>query len=170
MGLFGKLFGKADEKMLTPLNAADSDIVAPAYGELIDIKSVPDPMFADALLGKSIAFKYEDDNVIVCSPANGELKALFPTGHAFGVETPEGVEILVHIGVDTVNANGDGFTLYSRRQGDKVKAGDPIVKVNVRKLSQKYNMSTMLIITNPNGKEIEFIDPQTVKRGTSLLK
>ena len=170
MGLFDKLFGKVDEKMLTPLDVADSDIVAPAYGQMIDVKSLPDPMFAEEMMGKTVAFKYEEDNVIICSPANGELMALFPTGHAFGVVTPEGVEILVHIGIDTVNAKGDGFTLYSKRQGDKVKAGDPIVKVNIKKMSQNYNMSTMLIITNPNGKEIEFIDPQIVKRGTSLLK
>ncbi len=170
MGVLDWLFGNSEEKTLTPLNVADNDIVAMAYGEIIDVKSLPDPMFAEEMLGKSIAFRYDADSVIICSPANGELKALFPTGHAFGVETAEGIELLVHIGIDTVNAKGDGFKILSKRQGDKVKAGDPIVKVDLKKMSAKYNMSTILIVTNSNGREIDFIEPQTVKRGTSLLK
>ena len=169
MGLFDKLF-KKEEEVLPELNVDDSAIVAIADGELIDIKSVPDPVFAEEMMGKSTAFKYNKDKVTLCSPANGTLGVLFPTGHAFGIVTNEGVEILIHCGVDTVNANGDGFKLLKKKQGDTVKAGDPIVAVDIKKLSANYDMSTMLIITNPNEKEFEFIEPQAVKRGQSVVK
>ena len=170
MGLFDKLFKKEQEVVLPELNVADSDIVAIADGELIDIKSVPDPVFAEEMMGKSTAFKFNQDKVVLCSPANGTLSVLFPTGHAYGIVTNEGVELLVHCGVDTVNAKGEGFKLLKKKQGDAVKAGDPIVEVDVKKLSQTYDMSTMLIVTNPNEKEIEFIAPQKVTRGQKVVK
>jgi PTS system glucose-specific IIA component len=154
---------------LPPLeDIKDSDIVAIADGEMIDIKEVSDPMFAEEMMGKSLAFRY-DKKTILCAPANGELTALFPTGHAFGITTNEGVELLVHCGVDTVNAKGDGFRLF-KKQGDTVKAGDPVVEVDFPRLSEKYDMSTILILTNDNGKQIDFIDRQPVKRGQSLIK
>ena len=170
MGLFDKLFKKEEEIVLPELNVSDDDIVALADGELIDIASVPDPVFAEQMMGKSTAFKYNKDKVVLCSPANGTLGVLFPTGHAYGVAMNNGVELLVHCGVDTVNAKGDGFRLLGKKQGDTVKAGDPIVEVDVKKLSQTYDMSTMLIITNANDKEIDFIDPQPVTRGQKVTK
>ena len=169
MGLFDKLF-KKNETVLEEVNASDDDICAIADGELIDVHTVSDAVFAEEMMGKSTAFRFEDGKVTLCSPANGTLSVLFPTGHAFGIVSNQGVEILVHCGIDTVNANGDGFRLLSKKQGDTVKAGDPIVEVDIAKLSQKYDMSTMLIITNPNGKEIDFIDVQKVKRGQRIIK
>lgn len=168
MGLFDRLFKK--EEPLPELNIPDSDIIAVSDGTIVDIKTVPDPMFAEELLGKSIAFRFDKDKVMICSPANGVLSAVFPTGHAFGVTTNEGVDLLVHIGIDTINSKGDGFRLMGKKQGDRVRAGEPVVEADVRKLSQNYDMSTMLIITNPNGKEFTFIEPQNVVRGQSVLK
>jgi PTS system glucose-specific IIA component len=81
-----------------------------------------------------------------------------------------GVEVLVHIGIDTVNAKGDGFRLLKKKQGDTVKAGDPIVEADIRKLGQTYDMSTMLIITDSHDHKISFIDPCMVTKGQSLLK
>jgi len=170
MGLFDKLFKKEEEVVLEELNVNDGDIVAIADGQLVDIKTVSDPVFAEQMMGQSIAFKYNKDKVVLCSPVNGTLSVLFPTGHAFGLTSNDDVEVLVHIGVDTVNSKGDGFKLLNKKQGDAVKAGDPIVEVDVNKLAKTYDMSTMLIITNANGKQINFIDPQEVKRGQSILK
>ena len=169
MGLFDKLFGKEEEIKLEALNVADEDIVAMADGELIDVTTVPDEMFAQKIMGDSVAFTYNKDKVVICSPANGTLGALFPTGHAFGVMMNNGVELLVHIGIDTVNANGDGFKVLNKKQGDVVKAGDSIVEVDVKKLSANYNMSTMLIITNPNDLSYTFKAPCLVSRGDSVL-
>ena len=170
MGLFDKLFKNQEEVVLPELNVGDEDIVALADGELIDIKTVSDPVFAEEMMGKSTAFKFPGDKVVLCAPANGTLAVLFPTGHAYGLMMNNGVELLVHCGVDTVNANGDGFRLLGKKQGDTVKAGDPIVEVDLKKLSKTYDMSTMLIITNANDKELDFVEPQTVTRGQSVIR
>lgn len=171
MGLFDKLFKKEEEVVLPVLeNVADEDIVAIADGELIDVSTVSDPVFAEQMMGKSTAFKFDKDKVVLCSPANGTLAVLFPTGHAYGIAMNNGVELLVHCGVDTVNAKGDGFKLLGKKQGDAIKAGDPIVEVDIKKLSKTYDMSTMLIITNANDKELDFVDPQTVTRGQKVIK
>lgn len=81
-----------------------------------------------------------------------------------------GVELLVHCGVDTINARGDGFRLLDKKQGDAVRAGDPIAEAVVAKLSKIYDMSTMLIIINDNDKEIDFIGPNPVSRGQKVTK
>lgn len=167
MGLFDKF--KTRTK-LEELNISDDDIVAVADGKLIDVSNVSDAMFANKLLGDSIAFTYSQDKVTICSPANGTLMTLFPTGHAFGVKRSDGVEILVHIGVNTVDTNGDGFKIENHKQNDVVKAGEPIVTVDMKKLSKTYDMSTMLIITDANGIDIQFIEPSDVKRGQSIIK
>ena len=150
------------------VSTENKGIVAPADGNMFSIENVSDPMFAQKLLGDGVAFKYEGDSVVVCAPASGSLSALFPTGHAFGVTTPEGVELLVHIGIDTVSANGEGFKILGKNQGDKVNAGDPVVEVDLKKLSEKFDMSTMLIITNDNGKKIDFIEFGEVKKGQTI--
>lgn len=138
-------------------------------GELIDITTVPDDMFAGKLLGDGVAFLSDADTVTVASPADGVLSAVYPTGHAFGITTASGVEMLVHIGIDTVKANGDGFTIGSFKQGEIVKKGDPIVTVDQKKLRDHYNLSIMLIVTNPQNQEITFKAPGTVKCGESIL-
>lgn len=170
MGLFDKLFKKEEEIVLPELNVSDDAIVALADGELIDVTTVSDPVFAEKMMGDSVAFKYAGDKVVLCAPANGTLSVLFPTGHAFGVTMNNGVELLVHCGVNTVEANGDGFRLMKKKQGDSVKAGDPIVEADLKKLSAKYDMSTMLIITNANEQAIAFKEPCSVKRGDSVIK
>lgn len=158
MGLFGGLFKKKNE------------IVALADGKVVETSSVSDPMFAEEMMGKTLVFNYDADTVTLHSPASGTLTVLFPTGHAFGITTDDGVELLVHCGVDTVSANGDGFKLLDKKQGDKVNAGDPIVEVDVKALKEKFDMSTMLVITNPNGKTYEFVGPCDVKLGQSVIK
>ncbi len=158
MGLFGGLFKKKDE------------IVAIADGKVVETSSVSDPVFAQEMMGKTLVFSYDTDKVVLHAPASGALTVLFPTGHAFGITTDGGVELLVHCGVDTVSANGDGFKLLDKKQGDKINAGDPIVEVDVKKLKEKFDMSTMLVITNPNGKTFEFVGPCDVKLGQSVIK
>ena len=167
MGLFDAF--KKKTEILEPLNVSDTDIVALADGELIDVTAVSDPMFAEKMMGDSVAFRYSGEKVTICSPANGTLSALFPTGHAFGVTMKNGVELLVHIGIDTVNAKGDGFRLLGKKQDDAVKAGDPIIEVDLKKLAKKYDMPVMLIVTNANEQTITFRAPCTVKRGESVI-
>lgn len=163
--LFGK---KKEEVQLEAVNVSDADIVAMADGEMIDVSTVSDPVFAQKMMGESTAFTYAEDKVVLCAPANGTLSVLFPTGHAYGITTNEGVELLVHCGINTVEANGKGFRLLSKKQGDTVKAGDPIVEVDLKTLRASYDMSTMLIVTNANDKTITFQAPQHVIRGQKV--
>ena len=107
------LFDIFKKNSLSDVNAQDDDIVAIADGEIIDVNQVSDPVFSSQMMGKSVAFRFESSKVTLCSPANGTLSVLYPTGHAFGITRKDGVEILVHIGIDTVNAKGDGFSFVS---------------------------------------------------------
>lgn len=157
MGLFGSLFKKKDE------------IVAIADGKVVETSSVSDPVFAQEMMGKTLVFSYDTDKVVLHAPASGTLTVLFPTGHAFGITTDGGVELLVHCGVDTVNADG-GFKVLDKKQGDRVNVGDPIVEVDLKKLKETYDMSTILVITNPNGKTFEFVGPCDIKLGESIIK
>ena len=165
MGLFDAFKKK---EAFEALNVPDTDIVAIADGKLIDVTAVSDPMFAEKMMGESIAFTYDADKVTFCAPANGTISALFPTGHAFGVTMKDGMELLVHIGIDTVNSKGDGFKLLGKKQGDTVKAGVPIVEADLKKLSKKYAMPVMLIVTNSAEHAVKFIDPQPVTRGQKI--
>jgi PTS system glucose-specific IIA component len=146
MGLFSRL-KKSNSEESTPIYAV-------ADGETMSIEKVSDPVFSQKMLGESVAFHFSGSSVELCAPADGTLTVLFPTGHAYGITTKEGVEILVHCGINTVEAKGDGFVLLDKKQGDAVKAGEPVVKVDFDKLSKTYDMSTILIITNANGRTV----------------
>ena len=137
---------------------------------MIDITTVSDAMFAEKMMGDGVAFTYDADSVTFCSPANGTLSVVFPTGHAFGITMDNGVELLVHIGIDTVSANGDGFKLLGKQQGSKIKAGEAIVKADMAKLRSKFDMPVMLIVTNPNENTITMPQPKDVSRGEVIFK
>ncbi len=149
----------------------DKEIVIEAVmdGELVDITNVNDEMFAGKVLGDGVAFRNDSDSFTVCAPISGKLSALYPTGHAFGITDSNGVEILVHIGIDTVKANGDGFKIADFKQDDEVKAGDVIVTVDQKKLKEKYDMSTMLVVLNSQGKTINFKNSGKIKQKDNIL-
>lgn len=132
---------------------ADNDIVAVATGELEPLSEVKDEAFASGTLGKGVAFKLADD--FICAPANGKISAMFPTGHAFGITTKSGAEILVHIGINTVELQGNGFDVLAK-QDEEVRAGQPIVRVDRKAIMAKgYDLTTMLVITNPDAHQVE---------------
>lgn len=143
----------------------DDEIVAISQGTLIDLEDVEDEVFSSKTLGDGIALHLEND--IICSPANGTLFTMFPTGHAFGVTTNEGLELLVHIGIDTVKLQGEGFDVLAEQE-EKVRAGQPIVRIDREKLQEKgYDLTTMLIFTNTN-QEISLKKTGEVKIGEVL--
>lgn len=146
----------------------DSDIVSIADGNIIPITEVNDPVFNSKRMGDGIAFQLSDN--LIVSPANGKVTVMFPDGHAFGITTKEGVELLVHIGIDTVNLQGDGFHPLVK-QGDSIHAGDPAVRIDFDEIKKKgYDTTTMLIITNANGKHIVFRHYGKTKKGTILYE
>ncbi|MBN4062695.1 PTS glucose transporter subunit IIA [Alkaliphilus transvaalensis] len=115
-------------------------------GEIINIKNVPDKVFSKKMIGDGIAIK--PNNGIVVSPCDGKIVTLFPTNHAIGIETEEGLQILIHLGIDTVELKGEGFKSYVHK-GDYVKAGDKILEVDLD-YCEKKGKSTIspIIITN----------------------
>src|SRR5699024_5863394 len=118
----------------------DSDIIAIADGKMIELDDVNDETFSSKALGDGVAFELNSD--FITAPANGKLTAMFPTGHAFGITTNEGVELLVHIGIDTVNLKGEYFDVLAK-QGDTVRAGAPIVKIDREAIIAKgYDLTT----------------------------
>ena len=97
-------------------------------------------------MGKGIAIDPEKGELV--APADGEITTIFPTGHAVGLTTTDGVEILMHIGMDTVELNGEGFATFVK-QGDKVKAGDLLVRFDVEKIKAAgYSVITPVVVTN----------------------
>lgn len=162
------IFKKKEEPVQAlPLQASDDDIVALAEGKMIPLEEVKDEAFSQKMMGDGVAFELQED--IVYSPCNGTLDAVFPTGHAFGIAMKNGVELLIHIGINTVNGNGDGFKVLVE-QDQEVRAGAPLVKLDLKKLKANYDMTTMLIITEPNDKEINFIDYGGVAKGQKINK
>lgn len=147
-------------------NVPDEAIVAVSEGNLIPLEEVKDEVFSTKMMGDGVALKLASDFIV--APANGELTTVFPTGHAFGLTRTDGVELLVHIGIDTVNLKGEGFDVLAK-QGDKVRAGQPIVKVDRDKLTaQGYDLTTITILTDTGGKDIHLQNQGYVKSGTIL--
>ena len=125
----------------------NKDIVAPVSGKVIDLSEVPDEVFAQRLAGDGVAILPTGNKIV--APADGVLTLLFNTGHAFAITLKNGVELLVHIGIDTVALNGKGFTKLVE-QGIKVKAGMPIVRIDKEAVEAAgYSLITPVLITNP---------------------
>lgn len=114
MGLFDKLFGKKEE--INP-----NHVYAPMAGEAVDISQVPDPTFSSGAVGNGIAIQPTDGKV--CSPVNGTVDMMFDTGHAVTLVSDNGIEILIHVGLETVGLNGAPFQVKVQN-GQKVKKGD----------------------------------------------
>lgn len=134
------------------LKKEEFKIVAPVDGELIPLANVPDEVFSQKVMGDGFAVIPANGRVV--APISGTAASVFPTGHAIGIETKDGIECIVHIGLDTVELNGEGFkTLIS--QGDKVKAGQPVIEFDKELVESKgYNLSTMVVF--PSGYEHTF--------------
>lgn len=129
-------------------------LVAPITGIVKDLSEVPDQVFAERMAGDGVAIEPNDD--LVVAPAEGTLTMIFKTNHAFAITTSEGIEILVHIGLDTVALQGDGFERIAK-EGQEIKAGEPIIRINREEIIKKgYSLVTPLLITNTdNIKDLE---------------
>ena len=104
---------------------AKIDVLAPLDGTVVDLESVPDEVFAQKMAGDGVAIA--PSGQLAVAPVTGDLVKLFPGGHAFGIAMNDGVELIVHIGLDTVELKGEGFENIAT-EGQVVKAGTPIVR------------------------------------------
>ncbi|MDQ0254553.1 PTS system D-glucosamine-specific IIC component [Evansella vedderi] len=155
-----------------PIPAADFVVAIPMAGKVMPITEVPDKMFAEKMMGDGFAIDPTDSNGTVVSPVDGKIVNLFPTKHALGIETPDGREVLVHVGIDTVKMKGEGFEAFVS-QGDEVKQGQKLLQVDLAKVKNEATSAiTPIVFTNL--KEDEYVviqNPGPVKSGeTNRIK
>ena len=129
-----------------PATLQNETLVTPIVGDVVALADVNDPVFSSGAMGQGIAVKPSQG--VVYAPADAEVSIAFPTGHAFGLKTTDGAEVLIHVGIDTVSMNGDGFEAKVA-QGDKVKAGDVLGTFDSNKIAASgLDDTTMVIVTN----------------------
>jgi len=158
-----KLFGLTSTKK-------QETLLSPVTGRLVPIEEVPDPTFAEKMLGDGIAIVPSEG--VVVSPIDGEVISIFPTKHAIGLKSKQGLEILIHIGLDTVNMRGEGFDAFVE-VGDKVSAGTKLISFSIDLIKQKASdIITPVVITNSEVvKELNRADFSEVKSGeTEIIK
>ena len=145
------------------------EFVSPMTGILHPMEEVPDPVFAEKLMGDGFAVIPKDDTAV--APVDGEIVMIAETKHAFGIKTKAGMELLVHIGLDTVDLKGEGFTVLAK-QGSRVRAGEPVIRFDREGLEKKgIDMTTMVIFTGGYEKDIDLeAFGQEVGAGEAVLE
>ena len=135
-----------EEPVVATSERADEKLRSPIVGEVVALSEVNDPVFSSGVMGQGIAVK--PSKGVVYAPADAEIAIAFPTGHAYGIKTDSGAEILIHVGIDTVSMNGEGFEAKVS-QGDRVRAGDIIGTFDSEVIAANgLDDTTMVIITN----------------------
>ncbi|HEP1824592.1 TPA: PTS glucose transporter subunit IIA [Streptococcus suis] len=148
---------------------AEETLVSPLSGDIVALENVNDPVFSSGAMGKGLAVKPSEG--VVYAPADAEVTIAFETGHAYGLKTASGAELLIHIGIDTVSMNGNGFEKLVAA-GDKVKAGTPIAKFDAAKIAEAgLDDTTMIIVTNTaDFAEVSPLAEGTITHGVEFLK
>ena len=148
---------------------SEETLVSPLSGNVVALENVNDPVFSSGAMGKGLAVKPSEG--VVYAPADAEVTIAFETGHAYGLKTASGAEILIHIGIDTVSMNGNGFEKLVAA-GDKVKAGTPIAKFDAAKIAEAgLDDTTMIIVTNTaDFAEVSPLAEGTIAHGADFLK
>ena len=159
----------SEEVVETASKLADQTIQTPIVGDVVALSDVNDPVFSSGAMGQGIAVKPSQG--VVYAPADAEVSIAFPTGHAFGLKTTNGAEVLIHVGIDTVTMNGDGFEAKVA-QGDKVKAGDVLGTFDSNKIAAAgLDDTTMVIVTNTaDFSSVAPVATGSVAKGDALIE
>lgn len=158
------MFGKLKDLM----KKKEEVLGSPIEGEAVEMKEVNDPTFADEILGKGVAIKPSKGRVV--APCDGEVLMVFETKHAISIKTEKGAELLIHVGLDTVQLKGEHFT-DKIKAGDKVKAGDILLEFDLEKIKQAgYDTICPIVVCNTS--DFSGIQPITgaVTELTEVLK
>lgn len=131
-------------------------IASPTNGELIELSMVPDEVFSQKIMGDGFAMKSSDG--VILSPVNGTVEMIFDTKHAIGLKSNSGKEILIHLGIDTVNLKGEGFEVLVKA-GQSVKVGDKLIQMDVDfiKKNAKSELSPVIFTNLDEDEYISFI-------------
>ncbi|MFC0186862.1 PTS glucose transporter subunit IIA [Fictibacillus aquaticus] len=161
--MFKKLFGLQEEKQ------TEDTLLSPLTGKVVAIEEVPDPTFAQKMMGDGIAI--EPTEGVVVSPVDGEIVQFFHTKHAIGIKSNAGTEILIHVGLETVNMKGEGFEGHVE-VGDKVSAGQKLLTFDLDLIKERA-ASTITPVVITNSDQIETLNKraadEAVKGETALL-
>ncbi len=154
----------------TAQEAVVNDVLveSPVSGNIVDLTTIQDPVLSSLAMGKGIAI--EPDSNVVVAPFNGVVESLFPTGHAIGLKSDNGAEVLIHIGIDTVKLEGKYFKpLVS--QGETVEIGQPLIEFDREAIKQEgYDTVIPVVVTNSNlAKDVVLEDHQTIESGKHIL-
>ncbi len=140
-------------------------VYAPLSGNILELSEVPDPVFAEKMMGDGFAIQPTDG--LVLSPVKGKVLIAFPTKHAVGLLSEDNMEILVHVGTDTVKLKGEGFELFVQ-EGDLVEVGTPLLKVDLAYINAHAQSSiTPVVFTNLKGQSLE-VNKTTVVAGQTI--
>lgn len=144
------------------------EIGAPVKGKAVPISQVSDPTFGEEILGKGVAIQPADGKIY--APADGTIEMLFDTKHAVSMTTTEGVELLVHIGLDTVALKGEHFTAH-KGNGDAVKKGDLLISVDLEAVKAAgYDVITPMVVCNTSDYQtVEAVTGSDVNPGDTVL-
>lgn len=147
MGFFQKLFGQSsDDPQSSAKSAGPIQVFAPVAGQAVPISEVSDPTFGQEILGKGIAVKPTEGKVL--SPCDGKVDMMFETGHAVSLVSDDGAEILIHVGLDTVELKGKHYTIHAHN-GDKVKKGQLLIEFDFEAIAAEgYDVITPVVICN----------------------
>ena len=158
----------AGEAAVVTAPAGENDILAPMSGSVLALDQVPDGTFASGLLGQGVAIIPAIGKVI--APFSGEVASLFQTKHAIGLLSDSGIELLIHVGIDTVKLNGEPFTAHVK-EGDRVQAGDLLLEFDRQAiLDAGYDLATPIIISNSDGyRSVDIVSGSVVDAGQPLL-
>lgn len=158
---------KSVTKESLPLNGAT--VLSPMQGSLHSLKYVEDGMFSEEILGQGVAIEPSEGTVV--SPINGTVSAVFDSKHAIGLTSEEGIEILIHIGIDTVQLNGEGYE-YFIQIGQEVRIGDKLIEFDLESIKSKgYKIVTPIVITNSaEVGEILTANEDAIKYGEEIIK
>ncbi len=143
------------------------ELISPITGNIIPLEKVPDPVFSEKIMGDGIAIEPSEGKIL--SPIDGKIATIFPTNHAIGLVNKEGLEILIHIGIDTVELKGEGFNRIAE-EGADVKKGDPLMEIDLEKIKNGGKSTiTPIIITNMD--KVDKINKNTgkVERGNNSI-
>lgn len=158
MGLFDKIFGKKFD-----------EICAPVAGEAVPSSEVNDPTFGEEMLGRGMAIKPAAGRVV--APCDAMVDMMFDTGHAVSLTTDFGAEILIHVGIDTVNLQGEHYTVHCKN-GDKVKKGQLLIEFDKDAIAAAgYDTVTPVVICNSDDfGTFETVTGKTVAEGDVVIK
>jgi PTS system beta-glucosides-specific IIC component len=156
---------KADAKAAAGKNET---LVSPLKGQAVVLSDVKDEAFSTGVMGQGLAIVPSDGKLY--APCDGTIETFFPTGHAIGITSTKGAEILIHVGMDTVNMEGDGFT-PKKKQGDTVKKGDLLLEFDIAKIKKAgYDTTTPIIITNTDDyADVVPVEPKAIAPGDELI-